>query len=116
MKKMSSSYVVTIPVDDKTDTLLGLIRSALKNSGFHISIFARNPNREQFYGKRHMCYDGIHLFKHYYAQNLPRKHATSLALYVRPAEWMRQLLTIRSKREKIAVKLALSAVHNALKS
>ena len=114
MKTMSSSYIGTVPVNALTNSVIDLVKASLKGTGFNISIFARNPNRKQFYGKR-FTYGSGYLAKHYYAQNLPREYATSFALYVRPSARVRNGKG-KGISEKTAVANSVAALNWALKS
>ena len=75
--KYSSTYLGTIPAND--EHVRFIIRSALKRTGFCLRERGRNPNRKQFYNKY-----GTRGGKSVLRQDLPLRHATSVALYLKP--------------------------------
>ncbi len=75
--KYSSTYLGTVPAND--EHVRFIIRSALKGTGFCLRQCGRNPNRKQFYNKY-----GTRGGKSVLRQDLPLKHATSVALYLKP--------------------------------
>lgn len=90
-KYYSSTYLGTIPAND--EHIRSIIRSALKGTGFCLRQCGRNPNRKQFY---HLHEDRVRgqynpVTKTWPStqrgglqQDLPLKHATSVALYLKP--------------------------------
>lgn len=94
MNKLSENYLGTVLNNKDGNNLISAARKALKGSGFGITIYGRNPDRAQFYGKRYRSKNSGYskkgrlvgyLYKHSYAENLPIKFAERLALYLRPS-------------------------------
>lgn len=93
----SNTYLGTIPATD--EHVRTIIRSALKGTGFSLRQYGRNPNRRQFYhlheDKARPVFQSINGEIRYdlprvmsqrngLQQDLPLKHATSVALYLKP--------------------------------
>ena len=88
--KYSSTYLGTVPAND--EHVRFIIRSALKGTGFCLRQCGRNPNRKQFY---HLHEDRVRgqynpetktwssTQRGGLQQDLPLKHATSVALYLK---------------------------------
>ena len=96
--KYSSTYLGTIPVND--EHIRSIIRSALKRTGFCLRERGRNPNRKQFYDKY-----GTRCGMSVVRQDLPIKHSTSVALYLKYKDYD-TFKTINVVRRKVADALA----------
>lgn len=88
--KYSITYLGTIPAND--EHIRSIIRSALKGTGFCLRQCGRNPNRKQFYGRypnraRSQYNPATKTWsptqRGGLQQDLPLKHATSVALYLK---------------------------------
>lgn len=79
--KYSDSYVCHVPNTKEALAFVEDCRKVLRGSGFGLTMYARNPNRKQFYKNDRHTYGDGYLAKHDYCQNLPRQFATSFALY-----------------------------------
>ena len=97
--KYSSTYLGTVPAND--EHVRFIIRSALKGTGFCLRQCGRNPNRKQFYNKY-----GTRGGKSVLRQDLPLKHATSVALYLKPNLPYNVGNRIEDIRRKVAYALA----------
>ncbi len=97
--KYSSTYLGTIPAND--EHIRSIIRSALKGTGFCLRERGRNPNRKQFYAEY-----GTRCGKSVLRQDLPMKHATSVALYLKPNLPYNVGNRIENIRRKVADALA----------
>ena len=97
--KYSNTYLGTVPAND--EHIRSIIRSALKGTGFCLRQCGRNPNRKQFYDKY-----GTRGGKSVLRQDLPMKHATSVALYLKPTNPVGAGSRIGNVRRKVADALA----------
>lgn len=97
--KYSSTYLGTVPAND--EHVRFIIRSALKGTGFCLRERGRNPNRQQFYAEY-----GTRCGKSVLRQDLPMKHATSVALYLKPNLPYNVGNRIENIRRKVADALA----------
>lgn len=88
--KYSDTYLGTIPAND--EHVRSIIRSALKGTGFCLRERGRNPNRKQFYDRYPnrvrsridpKTYLSVSTQRGGLQQDLPLKHATSVALYLK---------------------------------
>ena len=89
--KYSNTYLGTVPAND--EHVRFIIRSALKRTGFCLRQCGRNPNRKQFYHLHENRVRGQYnpatktwssTQRGGLQQDLPLKHATSVALYLKP--------------------------------
>ena len=112
MKRYSNTYLGTIPASD--EHICNIIRSAIKGTGFSLWRRGRNPNRKQFY---HLYTDRARQMwtetkgqvvtqRGGLQQDLPLKHATSFALYLKPANSHNVSARIGAVRRKVAEALA----------
>lgn len=97
--KYSNTYLGTVPAND--EHIRSIIRSALKGTGFCLRQCGRNPNRKQFYDEY-----GTRGGKSVLRQDLPMKHATSVALYLKPTNPVGAGSRIGNVRRKVADALA----------
>ena len=112
MKRYSSTYLGTIPASD--EHICNIIRSALKGTGFCLRLCGRNPNRKQFYHLYESRRGQYNPDTKTWAptqrgglqQDLPLKHATSFALYLKPANSHNVSARIGAVRRKVAEALA----------
>jgi len=111
--KYSSTYLGTVPAND--EHVRFIIRSALKGTGFCLRQCGRNPNRKQFYDRypnrvRSRIDPKTHLSvstqRGGLQQDLPLRHATSVALYLKPTNPVGAGSRIGNVRRKVADALA----------
>lgn len=112
MKRYSITYLGTIPAGD--EHIRDIIRSAIKGTGFSLCCRGRNPNRKQFYHLHESRRGQYNPDTKTWAptqrgglqQDLPLKHATSFALYLKPATPRDVSARIGAVRRKVAEALA----------
>ena len=111
--KYSNTYLGTVPAND--EHIRSIIRSALKGTGFCLRQCGRNPNRKQFYDRypnrvRSRIDPKTHLSvstqRGGLQQDLPLRHATSVALYLKPTNPVGAGSRIGNVRRKVADALA----------
>lgn len=107
--KYSNTYLGTIPAND--EHIRSIIRSALKGTGFSLRQCGRNPNRKQFYDRYPNRVRGQYnpatktwssTQRGGLQQDLPLKHATSVALYLKPTIRLGLGNSIEDIRRKVA--------------
>lgn len=107
-KHYSDAYLGTIPASD--EHIRDIIRSALKGTGFSLRQCGRNPNRRQFYDlypdrTRGEYNPDTRTWKRTQRgglqQDLPLKHATSVALYLKTTKsgWYSLEKVIKAKKK-----------------